>query len=154
MSQQRHAKKEKLRGRNLTRSKAFTFRCCPERKIFTETTAGACLHAGLQRRNKAARAVEAAHTPTPDSTMRASLLLLFAGAALLCLLRGAEAHECHDDCKDAKCPDTSDCNHGTVKEHCGCCDVCKRRQGEKCGGHEHEDGECDPPFECKNGFCC
>ncbi|XP_069989219.1 single insulin-like growth factor-binding domain protein-1 [Penaeus vannamei] len=86
--------------------------------------------------------------------MRASLLLLFAGAALLCLLRGTEAHECPKTCEAMICPDTKDCEHGTVKERCGCCDVCKRRQGEKCGGHEHEDGECDPPFECKNGFCC
>ncbi|XP_037784808.1 insulin-like growth factor-binding protein 7 [Penaeus monodon] len=86
--------------------------------------------------------------------MRASfLLLLFAGAALLGLLQGTEAHECPETCEGVACPDTSDCIHGTVKEHCGCCDVCNRRENEKCGGHEHEDGECIPPLECINGVC-
>ncbi|XP_042883161.1 insulin-like growth factor-binding protein 7 [Penaeus japonicus] len=80
-------------------------------------------------------------------------LLLLAGATLLVLMQGSGAHECSDSCVGVKCPDTAACDHGTIKEHCGCCDVCLRKENEKCGGHEHWDGECEPPLKCVESKC-
>ncbi|XP_042883164.1 single insulin-like growth factor-binding domain protein-1 [Penaeus japonicus] len=83
--------------------------------------------------------------------MRASLLLLV-GVTVFALLYGAEAHHC-GTCNLDTCPSTHDCNHGITKEHCGCCDVCLRSEGEKCDAHEDFTGICISPLVCKNGFC-
>ncbi|XP_028515661.1 four-domain proteases inhibitor [Exaiptasia diaphana] len=51
-------------------------------------------------------------------------------------------------CEKKKCSTTFCPNGGTVKDECGCCDVCAKQVGQKCGGLYDLAGRCDKGLSC------
>nr|XP_039261624.1 CCN family member 2-like [Styela clava] len=66
-------------------------------------------------------------------------------AYFLCLLAATANSLSCIPCGDNECPDVP-CPKGVtvVKDECGCCDVCSKQRGEKCGGSFDIFGVCDP----------
>ncbi|XP_065051181.1 cysteine-rich motor neuron 1 protein-like [Rhopilema esculentum] len=71
--------------------------------------------------------------------------------ALVCLvgLEGIYGLTCLR-CEEQKCPDVRslDCKGGTTLDACGCCTVCAKVEGEKCGGPWNIGGVCDKGLVC------
>nr|API81349.1 venom toxin [Hemiscorpius lepturus] len=45
-------------------------------------------------------------------------------------------------------PAPTDCKLGLTKDACGCCDICFKIEGEKCGGPWGTSGRCGEGLEC------
>lgn len=45
-------------------------------------------------------------------------------------------------CDKQSCHTPKDCLHGVVWDHCYCCQVCGRGEGDLCGGKDYIHGEC------------
>uniref|UniRef100_A0A1V1WBV3 Putative venom protein n=1 Tax=Superstitionia donensis TaxID=311983 RepID=A0A1V1WBV3_9SCOR len=43
----------------------------------------------------------------------------------------------------------TDCKLGLTKDACGCCDVCYKIEGEKCGGPWRTSGNCGKGLKCE-----
>lgn len=67
---------------------------------------------------------------------------------VLLLAGGASALSCAP-CGDTPCPEVS-CPGGTVLDACGCCQVCARGEGDRCGGYFDTLGRCGEGLECKS----
>ncbi|XP_032241037.2 venom protein 302 [Nematostella vectensis] len=69
--------------------------------------------------------------------------------ALLCVtLPALDALSCLS-CDMFECPPPpKDCKGGLAKDICGCCKVCAKVVGEKCGGPWNYDGTCDKGLFC------
>ena len=55
---------------------------------------------------------------------------------------------CIRPCSRVRCLTPVDCKGGTVKDICGCCTVCAKVEGERCGGEWETEGRCDSGLEC------
>ena len=53
---------------------------------------------------------------------------------------------CH--CSKSTCVTPVNCTHGLVWDHCYCCRICAKREGEVCGGKNYMFGECGKWQEC------
>lgn len=53
-------------------------------------------------------------------------------------------------CSEVQCNDKTekDCPVGVVSNACGCCKVCAKNKGEKCGGPWSTQGVCGRGLEC------
>ena len=53
-------------------------------------------------------------------------------------------------CNRSRCVPLNElnCKGGLVKDVCGCCVICAKLNGEKCGGPWHEYGTCDYGLTC------
>ncbi len=56
-------------------------------------------------------------------------------------------------CEDWQCTPVEElnCQGGLTMDVCGCCKVCAKIEGEKCGGLWHLHGECDDGLTCVPG---
>ena len=51
-------------------------------------------------------------------------------------------------CSQARCSTPVNCKGGLVKSICGCCNVCAKVEGERCGGPWQTQGQCDSGLKC------
>ncbi|GAB6027744.1 hypothetical protein CHUAL_001981 [Chamberlinius hualienensis] len=52
-------------------------------------------------------------------------------------------------CDPSKCfQENNNCTYGTVKDVCGCCNVCGKGDGERCGGPWNLGGKCGQGLKC------
>ncbi|XP_047129917.1 antistasin-like [Hydra vulgaris] len=52
------------------------------------------------------------------------------------------------NCATVKCKAPEGCKAGTVKDYCGCCDICAQASGEECGGLLENTKKCGNQLEC------
>ena len=55
---------------------------------------------------------------------------------------------CVRPCSKVRCSTPVGCRGGTVKSVCGCCTVCAKMEGERCGGQWEKEGRCDSGLKC------
>jgi len=55
---------------------------------------------------------------------------------------------CIIPCAWVRCSTPANCKGGLVKSICGCCNVCARVEGERCGGPWQIKGRCDFGLKC------
>lgn len=55
---------------------------------------------------------------------------------------------CVRPCSKVRCSTPVGCRGGTVKSVCGCCTVCAKMEGERCGGQWETEGRCDSGLKC------
>ncbi|XP_065056776.1 oncoprotein-induced transcript 3 protein-like isoform X2 [Rhopilema esculentum] len=51
-------------------------------------------------------------------------------------------------CSRKACRVPANCTHGLVWDHCYCCRVCAKHEGQICGGKNYVNGECGRNLEC------
>lgn len=51
-------------------------------------------------------------------------------------------------CSWVQCSTPVNCKGGLVKSICGCCNVCAKVEGERCGGQWQTLGRCDSGLKC------
>ena len=71
------------------------------------------------------------------------LLIFFLGV----LVQSINALSC-EPCYETRCVQPVNCTGGLVKGICGCCDVCAKTNGERCGGTWGMYGECAKGLNC------
>ncbi|KAG5264015.1 hypothetical protein AALO_G00271190 [Alosa alosa] len=53
-----------------------------------------------------------------------------------------------ENCYEVSCVDPTDCKGGLVPDLCGCCKVCGKLKGERCGGQFGLGGNCEEGLKC------
>lgn len=72
--------------------------------------------------------------------------LLFIGS-LLVTFSPADSLSCIP-CSWVRCTAPVNCKGGLVKSICGCCSICAKVEGERCGGQWQTLGRCDSGLKC------
>lgn len=67
---------------------------------------------------------------------------------LLCSIFAAVLSLSCMSCDRANCGPKPKCKGGYTKDVCGCCDVCAKVEGERCGGYWNHFGRCDMDLTC------
>ena len=57
-------------------------------------------------------------------------------------------HEHDSSCSNVTCSDYGKCSGGLTHDHCGCCIVCAKQEGESCAGSFGAEGFCDVGLKC------
>ena len=73
--------------------------------------------------------------------------LLVSVTVLYLTTSGVYALSCPRTCDKTACIQPT-CAGGVVTEMCGCCQVCAKVEGEKCGGPWDAYGNCDTGLKC------
>ena len=57
-------------------------------------------------------------------------------------------HKHDSSCSNVTCSDYGKCSGSLTHDHCGCCIVCAKQEGESCAGPHGVEGFCDAGLKC------